>query len=50
MVLTEHIEQLIKTLEIPEIEMLLEDESEDLLDIVTHTEKPLEEHQPLDNN
>ena len=48
-VLTKYIEQLIKTLKILEIqEIELGNESKDLLNI--HMEKPLKEHQPLDNN
>jgi hypothetical protein len=40
-VLREQADQLIETLDIPEIEELIEDESRDLLDM--HTEKLLEE-------
>ena len=46
-VLREQADQLIETLDLPEIEVILEDESRDLLDM--HTEELLEEQQPWDN-
>ena len=49
-ILKEQADQLIETLELPEIQVMEDDESEDLLDTIKDIEKPLEEQQRQDNS